>query len=258
MPISNVFPVVISIFELSYVGVKARLEAHISTQRPARRHHASHRVRSVMPLDTNGPYGCRNEGVVVAHIYAWTGILLRSPGLAGDSRGAFSIGMVGNQIADFVLAKARLTLRSSDAQNFRFWGSLRDQSSSALATCWSARALRALSAALSGYAVADPALLAGTLTTTSVLAVRSSGRLLLVRPRRLVVGLRHHRPSRTPISSGSRASRLTSVSGFHQVDSMGISDATFRQGLVGSTWPGGCAESLSSAWPVVSLVGAGA
>jgi len=32
MPISSVFPVYISIFELSYVGVRARLETHISTQ----------------------------------------------------------------------------------------------------------------------------------------------------------------------------------------------------------------------------------
>ena len=64
--------------------------------------------------------------------------------------------------------------------------------------------------------------------------------------------------SRTPASAGSRASRLTSVSGFHQVDSMAISEATFRHGLVGSTWPGGCVEPLSSAWPAVSLVGAGA
>ena len=33
------------------------------TVRPARRHHASHRVRSAMPLDTNGPYGCREQGL---------------------------------------------------------------------------------------------------------------------------------------------------------------------------------------------------
>ena len=172
-----------------------------------------------------------------------------------------SVGPAGTEFArnaDFVLAKARLTLRSSGAQNFRFWvlyvisHPRRWRRAGRPGRC-------GLSARLSAAMLWPiPQLLAGTLTTTSVLAVRSSGRSLLVRPRRLVVGLRHHRPSRTPISSGSRASRLTSVSGFHQVDSMGISDATFRQGLVGSTWPGGCAESLSSAWPAVSLVGAGA
>ena len=33
---------------------------------PARRHHASHRVRSVMPLDINGPHGCRRQGFRIA------------------------------------------------------------------------------------------------------------------------------------------------------------------------------------------------
>ena len=54
--------------------------------------------------------------------------------------------------------------------------------------------------------VADSTLLADTLTTTSVSAVRSSGQSWLVRPRRLVVGLRHIGRtigrSRTPTSAG--------------------------------------------------------
>ena len=44
---------------------------------------------------------CRNEYFSRAHIYARTGILTHVPELAGDRRAAFSIVMVGNQIADY-------------------------------------------------------------------------------------------------------------------------------------------------------------
>ena len=43
---------------------------------------------------------CRNECFARAHIYALTGILTRARDLAGDRCAAFSILLVGNQIAE--------------------------------------------------------------------------------------------------------------------------------------------------------------
>jgi hypothetical protein len=174
--------------------------------------------------------------------------------LASDRRAAFSIVLVGNQIADFVLARARLTLRrlarrtpgSAFFTRSAILGAghvLVGQGGCGLPTAmlWpiphclpapSQQPPAGVCARRAGHGWSAP--------DDSSSAFGTIGR------------------SRTPTSSGSRASRLTSVSGFHQVDSMAISEATFRHGLVGSTWPGGCVEPLSSAWPAVSLVGAGA
>ena len=160
--------------------------------------------------------------------------------------------------ADFVLAKARLTLRSSGAQNFRFWvlyvisHPRRWRRAGRPGRC-------GLSARLSAAMLwpIPHCLPAPSQQPPCRLCARRAGHCWSA-PGDSSSAFGTIGRSRTPISSGSRASRLTSVSGFHQVDSMGISDATFRQGLVGSTWPGGCAEPLSSAWPAVSLVGAGA
>jgi hypothetical protein len=42
---------------------------------PARRHRQSRQANDPRPLDTTGPYGCRNEYFIRAHIYARSGIL---------------------------------------------------------------------------------------------------------------------------------------------------------------------------------------
>jgi len=55
MSISGVFPVYISIFELSYAGVRARLETHISTQN-AGALKLSIQVRFHCPLRRRPPY----------------------------------------------------------------------------------------------------------------------------------------------------------------------------------------------------------
>jgi hypothetical protein len=55
------------------------------TVRPARRHHASHRVKFLCPLDTSGPHGCRNPRSGLSQI-SWR--TCRASPNGGQARGA--------------------------------------------------------------------------------------------------------------------------------------------------------------------------
>jgi hypothetical protein len=64
---------------------------------------------------------CRNEYFVRRYIYSRPGILLCFLDPADDYRAAFSIILVGNQIAEYLRLMLRLSRRRACTQMFQFW-----------------------------------------------------------------------------------------------------------------------------------------